>query len=277
MVEEKADTVIDWGLASNNENKIKKFLEKIYKTPFSKPEVWEKELFEFFREISIVPYVISTSIKEQDLLEDIKSTFFSSIIGHKVIHFSTNQVYENLIKINESIKNGKKIKEYLVYLFNINHHIKKMFVKRTNEEDTRFKEFGVGVLPICYKLKSKEGLIGYEQIYFILPDNWIEYPTKEWGSSISEKWRLKLRNKFSDKKVKEIKRNPIESRLRHEVFKRDNYKCKECGKSKDEITLHCDHIIPIAQGGTDELDNLQTLCQACNLAKSNRKWEGGRI
>lgn len=68
------------------------------------------------------------------------------------------------------------------------------------------------------------------------------------------------------------KRDPIESRLRHEVLKRDNYKCIECGKGKDETVLHIDHIKPVSQGGSDELENLQTLCQACNLAKSNKKW-----
>jgi 5-methylcytosine-specific restriction enzyme A len=67
-------------------------------------------------------------------------------------------------------------------------------------------------------------------------------------------------------------RDPIESRLRHEVFKRDSYKCVECGKTNKETTLHADHILPVAQGGKDELENLQTLCQACNLAKSNKCW-----
>lgn len=66
------------------------------------------------------------------------------------------------------------------------------------------------------------------------------------------------------------KRNPLDHRLRHEVFKRDNYKCKECGATKQEKSLHCDHILPVSQGGTDELDNLQTLCIDCNLAKSNK-------
>ncbi len=77
------------------------------------------------------------------------------------------------------------------------------------------------------------------------------------------------------KKIKINKRNPIDSRLRHEVFKRDGYKCVECGKPKAETNLHCDHILPVSQGGTDEMDNLQTLCEPCNLAKSNKKWKGG--
>lgn len=74
------------------------------------------------------------------------------------------------------------------------------------------------------------------------------------------------------------KRKSITKSIRHEVFKRDNYRCLECNASKDDdgITLHIDHIIPVSQGGSDELDNLQTLCQDCNLAKSNRAWKGGK-
>jgi hypothetical protein len=75
------------------------------------------------------------------------------------------------------------------------------------------------------------------------------------------------------KQVLQTKRDTIGSKLRHEVFKRDGYKCKECGTTNKEGILHCDHITPISQGGTDELSNLQTLCNKCNLAKSNKKWE----
>jgi 5-methylcytosine-specific restriction endonuclease McrA len=33
---------------------------------------------------------------------------------------------------------------------------------------------------------------------------------------------------------------------------------------------HVDHIIPVADGGTDRLDNLRPSCAACNLAKGAR-------
>jgi hypothetical protein len=65
-------------------------------------------------------------------------------------------------------------------------------------------------------------------------------------------------------------RNPIDHVLRHEVFKRDGYRCVECGAAKAETSLHVDHRIPVSRGGADELDNLQTLCRNCNLAKSNK-------
>ena len=60
-------------------------------------------------------------------------------------------------------------------------------------------------------------------------------------------------------------RQPIPRKLRHEVFKRDGYRCRECGASKDETSLEIDHITPVARGGTNDIDNLQTLCREQTL------------
>ena len=76
-----------------------------------------------------------------------------------------------------------------------------------------------------------------------------------------------LQNKVTKSKRR---RTHIPRGLRKEVFKRDNYTCVECGARKsDGATLHVDHKIPVSKGGTDELDNLQTLCSDCNLNKSD--------
>jgi len=37
-----------------------------------------------------------------------------------------------------------------------------------------------------------------------------------------------------------------------------------------EIVLNCDHITPVAKGGTNEFVNLVTSCEACNSGKSDR-------
>ena len=73
-----------------------------------------------------------------------------------------------------------------------------------------------------------------------------------------------------DGKTVQRRRKTFTSALRHEVFKCNKYKCVECGATNKERILHIDHIIPICQGGTDELDNMQTLCAECNFAKSGR-------
>ncbi len=68
-------------------------------------------------------------------------------------------------------------------------------------------------------------------------------------------------------------RKTIPLNVRWAVLKRDNYTCKKCGGSpgKDQtIELEIDHIIPVAKNGTNDIDNLQTLCHKCNQGKKDR-------
>lgn len=55
---------------------------------------------------------------------------------------------------------------------------------------------------------------------------------------------------------------------RFEVFARDGFTCKACGRVVNERQAECDHIVRLADGGTDDADNLQTLCRDCHAAKS---------
>lgn len=59
----------------------------------------------------------------------------------------------------------------------------------------------------------------------------------------------------------------ISQELRQEIFKRDGYKCLKCGSTEH---LSIDHIVALSNGGTDDTDNLQTLCLSCNASKGNR-------
>ena len=64
----------------------------------------------------------------------------------------------------------------------------------------------------------------------------------------------------------------INYRTRFKVMQRDNFKCQICGASpatQAGVLLHIDHIVPVAKGGQATMDNLQTLCQKCNLGKSD--------
>lgn len=62
----------------------------------------------------------------------------------------------------------------------------------------------------------------------------------------------------------------IPSRLRLSVFERDGLRCLWCGRgSADGIKLHADHVFPESFGGATTFENLGTLCDQCNIAKSN--------
>lgn len=79
-------------------------------------------------------------------------------------------------------------------------------------------------------------------------------------------------DRFANESVVKSASRDVSLRLRFQVMRRDNFKCCICGASpaKDpSIELHIDHVIPWSKGGETSFDNLQTLCSACNLGKSN--------
>jgi 5-methylcytosine-specific restriction endonuclease McrA len=52
--------------------------------------------------------------------------------------------------------------------------------------------------------------------------------------------------------------------LRATAFRLYGKSCVKCGENATEI----DHILEVANGGTDDLENLQPLCTACHKAKT---------
>ncbi|WP_372500121.1 HNH endonuclease [Sphaerisporangium perillae] len=55
--------------------------------------------------------------------------------------------------------------------------------------------------------------------------------------------------------------------IKSEVWRRDQGRCVECGSTS---YLEFDHVIPRSKGGVTSAGNLQLLCRACNLRKSDR-------
>ena len=73
------------------------------------------------------------------------------------------------------------------------------------------------------------------------------------------------------------RRRTIPKHLRVQVLARDSYRCLMCGVSSSQgARLHVDHIRPVVTGGTDELDNLGTLCDNCNLGKGTHTFRNYR-
>ena len=66
----------------------------------------------------------------------------------------------------------------------------------------------------------------------------------------------------------------VRPQLRYQILRRDNFRCRLCGRSPaidPAVQLHIDHIHPWSRGGETIKENLQTLCDTCNAGKSDTK------
>jgi hypothetical protein len=54
---------------------------------------------------------------------------------------------------------------------------------------------------------------------------------------------------------------------RFEIFQRDGFTCRYCGRRPPDVILEADHVVPVTSGGTDEDANLVTSCFDCNRGK----------
>ena len=43
--------------------------------------------------------------------------------------------------------------------------------------------------------------------------------------------------------------------------------CQYCGQSAPDVVLEVDHIVPVAEGGDNDIMNLITSCRDCNRGK----------
>lgn len=74
-----------------------------------------------------------------------------------------------------------------------------------------------------------------------------------------------------DYSQKWVERKNFPSWAKKTIISRERGHCADCGASiilELEDNYHFDHIMPLYQGGTNDLSNFQLLCQRCNLSKS---------
>ena len=55
--------------------------------------------------------------------------------------------------------------------------------------------------------------------------------------------------------------------VKNKLLKAQRDKCAYCGQTHHSRYLRIDHKYPFSRGGSDEIDNLQLLCNPCNMRK----------
>lgn len=123
----------------------------------------------------------------------------------------------------------------------------------------------LGRQPYCNDMENEPSCIGFAT-YFNRFGSW---------KKALEKFALYVKGDYKsleETKYKKCNRK-INNSLRYEIMKRDNFKCCLCGNSPamdSKCVLVIDHIKPIAKGGNNNIENLQTLCKVCNSGKYDK-------
>lgn len=91
--------------------------------------------------------------------------------------------------------------------------------------------------------------------------------SRTWAKENVERTRQRNRVRLSRKKFAD---GIITAQEERELFEKYNYTCinPNCPDTSQPITL--DHIVPLARGGTNTIENAQPLCRSCNSSKGTK-------
>lgn len=73
----------------------------------------------------------------------------------------------------------------------------------------------------------------------------------------------------SDVGIKKTKRKQYSESQRKIIYKKSCGRCQLCGRKIRFEDMTVDHIIPLDSGGSNDIDNAQATCIACNRFKAN--------
>ena len=115
------------------------------------------------------------------------------------------------------------------------------------------------MIPMCAIIKKLKKLCS---------DHDIEFKNQSFSHFITQ-----LKSKHFDTSIKRHKFTKAERDAIHET----NKTCNMCNGKVSKGKFHLDHIVALANGGDNELTNIQVLCIPCHLQKTKNEKEQGYV
>ena len=113
-------------------------------------------------------------------------------------------------------------------------------------------------------------------------DNVTEFPTAEETKNIIETFPNDIQKrsliidvdnqkqyKIKDGIVVVRRRSQHGKEIRKYIYDKADGRCELCGRKILQTEMTIDHVIPLAMGGRDEIENMQCVCRMCNQLKDN--------
>lgn len=150
-------------------------------------------------------------------------------------------------------------------------------MKQREFKDFEIKEFG--------NTRQIAGLIydGHDEtVIVMLPNEDLGDPVlvvpmlDDWEDLVrqTDLMETEVLKRENGKQVKVVVRKcerQIDTRIMWQVFQRDNYSCRYCGRTGLPLTV--DHIVLWEDGGPTEQVNLNSSCKKCNRTRGNMQYK----
>jgi len=132
----------------------------------------------------------------------------------------------------------------------------------TNETIKKLKQKLKGRVSPRGMLGKKQTLIHKQSISGKNNWNW------KGGISSAKNYKRKKKMEYLGRKIDALGEHTVNDW--EDLKKKYGYMCLCCKKHEPEIKLTEDHIIPLSNGGSDKIDNIQPLCGICNSRKHTK-------
>ena len=227
-------------------------------------------------------YLVKDKDKIKSMVESAKTKhkFDTSMLEPDEIknNFEGKGIYEN--KTMEEVKaimskssnccfmysrtthNINDIFEQFILMFNVFPFIKKC--NKTNIMEFHFKHGKDNLNLFCCD-PNDINIINYKQVQTLCAQNSIEWTNQTYMQFITQ-----LKINFFDMQNGRV---TFTKAQRENVSKRFNNKCATCKECLHKFEI--DHIRALANGGTNDINNLQPLCKSCHKIKCSGEHEDG--
>ena len=149
--------------------------------------------------------------------------------------------------------------------------IEKDYYKRLKEQNRVIAyKAKFGIKPIKTTTVLQDAIS--EEYLKSLPEKGIKGSVSKLSNKLGNRRKLSKKSKKKDKKQLNFYSSKEWRDVRYRALKLHGRQCLCCGAKPPQVVLHVDHIKPRSLRPDLELDinNLQILCEDCNLGKSNK-------
>jgi 5-methylcytosine-specific restriction endonuclease McrA len=137
--------------------------------------------------------------------------------------------------------------------------------KKTKIEGFKYKKNNIIYMFVCDNNALHN--ITYKEVKVLCEKNDLPFKNQTFMQVVKQ-----LRSKYFDEITGRIK---FTKEFKEMVLEKSKKKCAGCECCLESKKYEIDHIRPLANGGTNQIDNLQALCKACHRDKTANENEQG--